>query len=202
MVVTIARTAIRLRSLAVVAILAAVALGGSAVPALANQVTIPAQGGNSKSTVTPGTVIYAGYDFSTVAGATTFVNGGSAVLDLSCSNHNTPNPSTMTIIFPNATYIDSSMTSQGWTPSGDQSSSLVYQGSAPAPDACGGGTMVIGNPNMGPFTADIASTNTTTKINVRWHYGLASNFSSNGGTGTSWSVSVGVYPDTQQVPVG
>ena len=175
---------------------AVVALGMAVAPsAMAATITIPAQGGNDQETVTPGTTIVAGYDFTYVAGATTLVKNASLVLDLSCATSGvTASPSSVTITFPDTTY-DGSQNSQGWVPSGDQSSPLTYQGSTTVPNACNGGNVIVAKPNMGPFVADVSSTDTSKSLSFRFHHGLPSNESTNGGTGTSWSATKSVTPD-------
>jgi hypothetical protein len=54
---------------------------------------------------------------------------------------------------PDQTYV---VTNSQWYPSGDQKSPLVYQGSSPAPDLCGGGQLRLNK--GGTFTADISAT--------------------------------------------
>lgn len=73
---------------------------------------------------------------------------------------------------------DSSQTSPGWAPSGDQSDAWTYQGQITMPGLCNGGNMQVGN-QAGPFTADLESTDTADSMSVRWHYGTSH--------GTSWS---------------
>ena len=47
-----------------------------------------------------------------------------------------------------------SLTGSQWYPSGDQSSPLVYQGSAAVPDLCGGGSLDLAQ--GGTFTATLS----------------------------------------------
>lgn len=195
------RPASLLKSATTAAILAASGIAVAATPAYANTVTIPAQGGmNGAETLAPGTTVYGGYDFGDVSGATTQFLSATLVLDLSCKS-GTASPSTVTISFPNQAYVDDNENSEGWVPSGEQSSSLTYQGSVVIPSACPGADVIVGQPNAGPFTAEVQSTNTSTSIGVRFHYGLASDFSSNGGTGTSWSATKSVVPDPITGPI-
>ena len=53
------------------------------------------------------------------------------------------------------------------------------------PDLCNGGLVRL--QHGGTFTATVASTDTSDKVNVRWHY------SANGSSG-SWSGTRGVVP--------
>jgi len=77
-------------------------------------------------------------------------------------------------------------TSPSWYPSGDQNSSLVYQGSIAVPDECSGG--LVSFRAGGTFSTGISSTDTTDKVNVRWHY------SGNGSAG-GWSGTKSVVPN-------
>jgi hypothetical protein len=178
---------------AVGVVTAALALSGGVASAATNTVTIPEQGGNNKTELNPGALMYAGYDFEYIAGATTTFVNAQAVLSVKCKVGSvTPTAASITIPMAGGPY-DGSQNSNGWVPSGVQSSPLVYQGSLAMPDLCSGGTMVVGE-KMGPFTADVYSTNFTDSINVRWHYGPAGDLSSNGGTGSSWSATKSVVP--------
>ncbi len=173
-------------------VIAALAFSGGVASAATNTVTIPEQGGNNKTELNPGDLMYAGYDFTYVSGATTAFVNAQTVLSVKCKVGSvTPTADSVTIPMPGGPY-DGSQNSNGWVPSGVQSSPLVYQGSLAMPDLCSGGTMVVGE-KMGPFTADVYSTDLGS-INVRWHYGPASDLSSNGGTGSSWSATKSVVP--------
>ncbi|MBV8159297.1 MAG: IPTL-CTERM sorting domain-containing protein [Acidimicrobiia bacterium] len=163
----------------------------AAGPAAAATVTIPAQGGNHQVTVSAGATVVAGYDFTYNQGSTVEVLNGKASLDVTCASTN-QYAGTVTVTMPNQTY-DGSQNSQGWEPSGDQGDPSTYQGSLTMPNLCSGGQMVIGKPNMGPFTADVYS-NTQQQLNFRWHYGLPSDEKPNG-NGTSWSATKSVTPD-------
>ena len=67
--------------------------------------------------------------------------------------------------------------SKAWLPSGDQKSSLVYQGSLTVPtDLCGGGQALLGQAR---FSAGILASQTV-KLNYRWHSNV-------NGTGGGWS---------------
>lgn len=64
----------------------------------------------------------------------------------------TPTASTVTVPMPTQTY--NSTNGGTWYPSGNQSSSLVYQGSISVPDVCNGGKVSF--QNGGTFTATIS----------------------------------------------
>ena len=184
----------------------------AAAPALANVITIPAQGGNHATTLSPGQSIFAGFDLqypgqpnNYPTGAVTDVKNISAVLSVGCADNSTPTQSSVTVPIDEQV-LDGTIGSNGWYPSGDQSSPLVYQGSLAMPNLCHGGSMVVGKDTMGPFTADILTNESPlTSVQVRWHYGPGSALSTNGGTGTSWSATKSITPDPlpgNLVPVG
>jgi len=185
----------------------------AAAPALAAVITIPSQGGNSATNLNPGQSIYVGFDLTYPGqpnnyptGAITDVRSISAVLSVDCVN-NAVNPTQTTVTVPvDEQIIDGKTGSNGWYPSGNQASPLVYQGSLAMPNLCSGGTMIVGKQTMGPFSADVYSTESPlTSVSMRWHYGAASDLSTNGGNGSSWSATKSVTPDALPkdfVPVG
>ncbi|HEX9236022.1 MAG TPA: hypothetical protein VF972_07060, partial [Actinomycetota bacterium] len=79
----------------------------------------------------------------------------------------------------------------GWYPTGDQHDPAAYQGSIAMPDLCGGGQMTL--KSGGTFYGYLMSTDTTDKVNVRFHY-------SANGTSGSWSATVSVIPAPCQHP--
>ena len=91
---------------------------------------------------------------------------------------------TIVVSMPDQTYTDPASSSQ-WYPSGDQHSPLVFQGSTTVPDLCSGGQMTL--KQGGTFTAGVGSTDTSDKVNIRWHY------SANGSAG-GWSGTKSVVP--------
>jgi uncharacterized repeat protein (TIGR01451 family) len=139
--------------------------------------------------VSPGNTLKTGYDLTIpgthVANSVTFsspqvaftgrcVTGGAAV--------------SFTVPMPTQTYSVPANNSN-WFPSGDQQSSLVYQGSLAVPDLCGGGKISLAN--GGTFTAQVLATVAVPGdgIHVRWHY-------SANGTSGSWSGTSAVQPGT------
>ncbi|HUC36827.1 MAG TPA: hypothetical protein VMR97_06875 [Acidimicrobiales bacterium] len=189
------------------AVAAAVLLVSTAAWAASNTVTIPSQGGNTKVVVSPGQLVYAGYDFTypsiapNTTSVTTEINNTSAVLSVGCDDGSTPSQSSITITIPDENYTANA---GNWAPSSDQSDPSVYQGSIAMPDLCNGGAMDVGQNKgantMGPFNGDFYSSAASSDpsqdtVHVRWHYGTASDLSSNGGTGTSWSSTQSGTPD-------
>ena len=88
----------------------------------------------------PGNTIQGGYDFTVPGNHQSLfwtVNNPQIVFTLQCVSGPNPSPpdNTLTLTMPNATY---NVTSDQWYPSGDQHSSLVYQGSVKVPDVCNG----------------------------------------------------------------
>ena len=201
--------------IATVALTAGVAWG--ATPG-SGALTIPAQGGNNATVLEPGQFVYAGYSFQYPGqgsganyppGAITVFKNGQAVLSVECADKSTPTHATVTVPMPYQSY-DGTQGSNGWYPSGDQKSSLTYQGNLQMGDYCPHtaanptGTMIVGKQTMGPFTADVFTSNTSyPPVSVRWHYGNAADAGAGTGTGTgsSWSATKSVDPgDISGVP--
>jgi len=91
--------------------------------------------------LTPGTVLNAGYDFTSPGNNATFVvsvNNPAVRFTLRCVSGATPSQTTLTLSMPSASYT---VSGSGWFPSGDQHSALVYQGSVVVPDVCQGGVV-------------------------------------------------------------
>lgn len=104
--------------------------------------------------VSPGTILKAGYDFTVPGNASTFsitVTNPQVVFTVRCVSGAAPSSSTFTVTMPTQTYT---VTDQSWYPSGDQSSSLVYQGSTAVPDLCGGGELRLDQ--GGTFSASLS----------------------------------------------
>jgi YVTN family beta-propeller protein len=110
-----------------------------------------AMGGNLQ--VAPGATLQAGYDFTLPGNKnslTMTVSAAQVTFAVACVSGATPSASTLTVIIPAQTY---QITNDQWYPSGDQSSPLVYQGSVPVPDLCGGGKISLAK--GGTFTATL-----------------------------------------------
>ena len=106
--------------------------------------------------VAPGATLKAGYDF-TIPGdnnpvTVTFTNPEVTFTNVKCASGTVPTTNTITVPMPTQTYT--STNGGQWFPSGDQSSSLVYQGSIPVPDVCNGGKVSF--QKGGTFTATIS----------------------------------------------
>ena len=129
-----------------------------------------------------GSTVQAGYDF-TMPGShpdahVTFTNANVTV-SVTCPD-NSVHP--LTIALPTQTY-DDPINSSAWLPSGDQSSSLVLQGSAVS-NACG--TQTGYAPNGASFTAQVCSDDAVDKVNLRFHY--------RDNSAGSWSGTASVIP--------
>ena len=146
----------------VIAATAFVALAG-ATPAFATPITSP--GGGESFPIRPGDTVQAGYDF-TIPGnnqsVTVKVTHPQAVVNFSCQGGGS---GSFLIAMPDAT---SSVTGSQWYPSGDQHSSLVYQGSVTAPNGCGDGSQMHMD-HQATFTADVSSNPGGVKVNYRFH---------------------------------
>jgi hypothetical protein len=137
--------------------------------------------------VAPGTSLLVGYDF-TIPGnhpqaTVSFLDAG-VTFQATCVTG--AGQGTIVVVLADASYTDP-VNSSAWYPSGDQHNASVYQGTTSIPDLCNGGLVRL--QQGGTFTATIASTETSDKVNVRWHY------SANGSSG-SWSGTRGVLPVT------
>jgi hypothetical protein len=87
--------------------------------------------------LTPGSPLKVGYSFALPGnklGRTAVVTDAQVVFQLRCENGQPASPSTWTVPIPTQFYAVNGST---WTPSGDQSSPLTYQGSSTVPPACG-----------------------------------------------------------------
>lgn len=89
--------------------------------------------------VAPGATLKVGYDFTLPGNKShfsAFISNAKVVFQARCVSGAVPSSSSFTATMPNTTY---SVTDQSWYPSGDQRSSLVFEGSLAVPDLCGGG---------------------------------------------------------------
>ena len=171
-----------------------VLLVGGAGPAFANQIQFPTQAMEGNLKVNPGNTLMAGYDI-TIPGnhpaSTVSIVNAQVTFQAGCASG--PGGGVVTVPLgagPNTIPANDS----GWYPSGDQHSSLVYQGSISVPNLCGGGQVSF--QQGGTFSGDLQSTDTSTSVHVRWHY-------SANGTSGSWSGTGSFVPDpTTAVPVG
>jgi hypothetical protein len=168
----------------------ATAATGLTCPGGSDNLCIPAQGANEAVTGTAGSVVRAGYDF-TVPGpdtTTVIVSNAFEQLTISCANGKTPTVSSIMVPMPTVTYTAPFQQSNGWVPSGDQSSPLTYEGSFTLGDYCSGGTIDVGQPGQMLFAAQVQS-NGTSSLSFRSHYNDAA-LSKSG----SWSATVSVKP--------
>jgi hypothetical protein len=152
-------------------------------PSGAGTVVIGPQAMEGNLQIHPGDTLRAGFDFtmpgSHPAATASFYNGYVALL-VKCADGTSP---PLTIQLPSQTITDPAG-SPSWYPSGDQSSSLVYQGTLTAPDLCAGGVM---NDAAGAtFTTTFFSTDTIDKVNFRFHY--------SDNTSGSWSATIQGVP--------
>jgi hypothetical protein len=132
-----------------------------------------------------GTTLEVGYDFTMPGNhpaATVSFFGAQVTFAWKCVSGS--GSGTLVVPMANQSYTDT-QNSSAWYPSGVQNSSLVYQGSIAVPNVCSGGSVSF--QAGGTFSTGISSTDTTDKVNVRWHY------SGNGSAG-SWSGTQSVVP--------
>lgn len=105
--------------------------------------------------VSPGTILKAGYDFTIPGNNTTrtvTVNNPKVVFTVGCVSGATPSSPTLTVSMPTQSYT---ATGSAWYPSGDQHSSLVYQGHRTVPNLCSGGQLRLNQ--GGTFSAVITA---------------------------------------------
>jgi Concanavalin A-like lectin/glucanases superfamily len=104
--------------------------------------------------VSPGTTLKTGYDLTVPGNNASFwiTNTDTRVVfAVRCVSGASPAASTITVSMSPQAY---SVTNSQWYPSGDQSNSLVYQGSIAVPDLCAGGQLRL---NLGgTFTSSIS----------------------------------------------
>src|SRR5438552_2908988 len=132
----------------------------------------------------PGDTIKAGYDFTMPGShpaATVTVQNASVKVLIKCSSGTAVGP--IAIPLPAQAYGDPA-SSPNWYPSGDQSSSLVYQDTVAAPNLCAGGAMSAASGAL--FQASVISTDIVDPVNVRFHY--------SDNTSGSWSGTVTTTP--------
>jgi hypothetical protein len=104
--------------------------------------------------LTPGTTIKAGYDFTLPGNHNSlYLHVTSAKLTFTgvrCTSNATPSATSFTLYFPTQAY---QVTDDQWYPSGDQHSSLVYQGQTSVPNLCDGAALDLSH--GATFTADL-----------------------------------------------
>lgn len=91
--------------------------------------------------IAPGTTLKAGYDFTVPGNNATQTLSAvhpQVVFTVACVDHSTPTQPTIAITMPSGHYT---FTGSAWIPSGDQNSTLTYQGSITVPDLCGGANL-------------------------------------------------------------
>jgi hypothetical protein len=157
-----------------------------ASPLWAGSISMGPQAMEGNLRVMPGVILSAGYDL-TVPGShpaeTVQLVGPTVVFHARCISGGGGDA----IVLPLAgDPLSIPQGSSAWFPSGDQHSSLVYQGWVAVPDLCNGGEMSLSQ--GGVFTADLQATDTSHSVHVRWHY-------SANGTSGSWSGTGGFMPD-------
>lgn len=171
-----------------VAEVALLAFAGPAGAGGAGTLTMGPQSMEGNLIVDPGATIMAGYDF-TIPGnhpmtEVTFV-APEVTFQAQCVA-GSPGGS-FVVSMPTQSYADPFNDGGDWFPSGDQQSSLVYQGQTTVPDLCEGGAISLAA--GGTFTAEVQSSVEVPGdgAHVRWHY------SANGSAG-SWSGTAHVEP--------
>jgi hypothetical protein len=164
--------------------LASAELYTSAIPTTPLSIGPQAMEGNLR--LSPGATLEAGYDFTMPgnhpAATVTFV-GAMVTFAWTCVSG--PGNGNLVVSMPDQQSYTDTQNRSAWYPSGQQNSPSVYQGSTSVPDVCNGGQVSF--QAGGTFSAGVSSTDTTDKVNVRWHY------SGNGSAG-GWSGTKSVVP--------
>ena len=153
---------------------------------LASPFSIGPQAMEGNLKLSPGATLQVGYDFTMPgnhpAAAVSFT-GATVTFAWRCVSG--PESGVLVVPITDRSYTDGH-NSPAWYPSGDQHSSLVYQGSVSVPNVCGGGPVSF--QAGGTFSAgSISSTDTKDKLNIRWHY-------SGAGSAGNWSATQSVVP--------
>jgi hypothetical protein len=155
------------------------------LPTTTKAITMGPQAMEGDLKVAPGSTLQVGYDFtmpgSHPAATVTFV-GARVVFHATCVSGT--GGATLTVPINDQAYPDAA-NSSAWLPSGDQSNAVTYQGSLTVPDVCNGGLVRL--QQGGTFMTGITSTDTSDKVNVRWHY-------RDGTDSGGWSGTLGVIP--------
>ncbi len=136
-------------------------------------------------TLSAGGILAAGYDFTMPGShptATVSFVGAKVTFAWKCVSG--PGSGVLVVPMADQSYTDP-QNSPAWYPSGDQNSSLVYQGSIAVSNVCSGGP--VNFHAGGTFSAGISSTDIQDNVNVRWHY-------SGGGSAGGWSGTQSVVP--------
>jgi len=104
--------------------------------------------------VSPGDTLEAGYDFKVNGPASSVsVTNAQVLFTARCADGSTPTQGSFAVPLPDQTYT---ISGGDWTPSGDQHSPLVYQGSISVPDLCHGGQVRLDK--GGTFSATLSVT--------------------------------------------
>jgi hypothetical protein len=102
--------------------------------------------------LSPGTTLYAGYDFHTSNQPTYTMTAYSPTVvfsPITCADKSTPTQSTITLSMLTHSYTSVANT---WIPTGDKTSSLGFQGTLTVPNVCHGAKVIF---NGGTFSAVI-----------------------------------------------
>jgi hypothetical protein len=182
-----------------VVVAAAAFVAITALPSMANNISMGPQAMEGDLKLSPGNALEGGFDFKIqngVGGTVSFVGAKLTFANISCDNGATPTQTTIVLDMGSPTYTVP-VGNSDWQPSGDQhNSSTLQSGIFVIPDICSGGKVRL---NHGAtFTADLQSSNLSADIHVRWHY--IGCFTSSCTSG-SWSGTGDFQPDVL-IPVG
>src|SRR5437870_10866084 len=126
--------------------------------------------------VSPGDVLSAGISFTMPGShpqATIGFRAANVVFDAQCVSGSGGGTILIHLKISRTTIPENS---SDWFPTGDQHDPAAYQGSVAVPDLCGGAQITL--KAGGTFSAYVVSTDTTDKVNFRFHY------SANGSAGS------------------
>jgi len=145
----------------------------------------PTQAMEGDLKLNPGDTLRVGYDFTMPGShpsATVRFSTGQVSFPYTCVSG--PGAGNLIVPFGAETYPDT-QNSSAWVPSGNQQDPSVFQGQMAVPDLCSGNQVRF--QKGGTFTTGVCSTDSTDKVNARWHY------SGNGSAG-GWSGTKSVVP--------
>jgi hypothetical protein len=147
--------------------------------------TFPMQAMEGDLKLSPGQTLEVGYDFTMPGNhpsATVNFSAGQVSFPYTCVSGS--GTGTLIVPFGAETYTDN-QNSSAWIPSGNQQDPSVFQGQIAVPNVCNGGEVQF--QQGGAFTTGVCSTDSTDKVNARWHY-------SGSGSAGSWSGTQSVVP--------
>lgn len=177
---------------------AANAAGGLHLDQESGQVSLTQGPLGGNTTISPGTVVNAGYSVQMSGqhrAASLELVAGQLDVPVTCAS-NGPLAGFLPVDLATTPYQIPANSSTSLPPGGP--GSMTFQGSAVAPDLCDGGPMYPTQPSVAPvsFTGSLVSNDISDPVQVRFTYGVGSQTSGGGPTATVTPVSIPQMSDT------